>query len=108
MDNDYIVGKNAVIEALKSERDVNKILIAEGSQKGQMQTVIGLAKNSNVLVQFVPKKKLDTLVDANHQGLWLRLPLTNMLKWMICSHLLKSEMKHHFLCCWMRLKIRII
>jgi len=68
VDNDYIVGKNAVIEALKSERDVNKILIAEGSQKGQMQTVIGLAKNSNVLVQFVPKKKLDTLVDANHQG----------------------------------------
>lgn len=68
MDNDYIVGKNAVIEALKSERDVNKILIAEGSQKGQMQVVIGLAKNANVLVQFVPKKKLDTIVDANHQG----------------------------------------
>jgi len=68
VDNDYIVGKNAVIEALKSERDVNKILIAEGSQKGQMQTVIGLAKSENVLVQFVPKKKLDTLVDANHQG----------------------------------------
>ena len=68
MDNDYIVGKNAVIEALKSERDVNKILIAEGSQKGQMQVVIGLAKSANVLIQFVPKKKLDTLVDANHQG----------------------------------------
>ncbi|TRZ36392.1 23S rRNA (guanosine(2251)-2'-O)-methyltransferase RlmB [Niallia circulans] len=68
MDNDYIVGKNAVIEALKSERDVNKIFIAEGSHKGQMQIVIGLAKTENVLVQFVPKKKLDTLVDANHQG----------------------------------------
>lgn len=68
MSSDFIVGKNAVIEALKSERDVNKILIAEGSQKGQMQTVIGLAKQENVLVQFVPKKKLDSLVDANHQG----------------------------------------
>lgn len=68
MNSDYIVGKNAVIEALKSERDVNKILIAEGSQKGQMQTVIALAKNANVLVQFVPKKKLESLVDANHQG----------------------------------------
>ena len=68
MSSDFIVGKNAVIEALKSERDVNKILIAEGSQKGQMQTVIGLAKQANVLVQFVPKKKLDSLVDANHQG----------------------------------------
>lgn len=58
MSSDFIVGKNAVIEALKSERDVNKILIAEGSQKGQMQTVIGLAKQENVLVQFVPKKKI--------------------------------------------------
>jgi 23S rRNA (guanosine2251-2'-O)-methyltransferase len=37
MDQEYIVGKNPVIEALKSERDINKILIAEGSQRGQMQ-----------------------------------------------------------------------
>lgn len=68
MNQDYIIGKNPVIEALKSERDVNKILIAEGSQKGQMQQVIGLAKEHNVLVQFVPKKKIDQLVEGNHQG----------------------------------------
>lgn len=67
-DQDYIIGKNPVIEALKSDRDVNKILIAEGSQKGQMQQVIGLAKERNVLVQFVPKKKIDGLVEGNHQG----------------------------------------
>lgn len=68
MNQDYIIGKNPVIEALKSERDVNKILIAEGSQKGQMQQVIGLAKEHNVLVQFVPKKKIDQMVEGNHQG----------------------------------------
>ncbi|MDQ0157019.1 23S rRNA (guanosine(2251)-2'-O)-methyltransferase RlmB [Robertmurraya andreesenii] len=68
MNQDYIIGKNPVIEALKSDRDVNKILIAEGSQKGQMQQVIGLAKEKNVLVQFVPKKKIDGLVEGNHQG----------------------------------------
>lgn len=68
MSQDYIIGKNPVIEALKSERDVNKILIAEGSQKGQMQQVIGLAKENHVLVQFVPKKKIDQLVEGNHQG----------------------------------------
>lgn len=68
MNQDYIIGKNPVIEAIKSNRDINKILIAEGSQKGQMQQVIGLAKESNVLVQFVPKKKIDQLVDGNHQG----------------------------------------
>lgn len=68
LSQDYIIGKNPVIEALKSDRDVNKVLIAEGSQKGQMQQVIGLAKERNVMVQFVPKKKIDGLVEGNHQG----------------------------------------
>lgn len=65
---DYIIGKNPVIEALKSERDINKILIAEGSQGGQMQQVIGMAKEANVMVQFVPKKKIDQIAEGNHQG----------------------------------------
>jgi 23S rRNA (guanosine2251-2'-O)-methyltransferase len=68
MSQDFIIGKNPVIEALKSERDVNKIFIAEGSQTGQMQQVIGLAKAQNVIVQFVPKKKIDQMVEGNHQG----------------------------------------
>ncbi|KOP72285.1 23S rRNA (guanosine(2251)-2'-O)-methyltransferase RlmB [Cytobacillus solani] len=68
MNEDIIMGKNPVIEALKSGRDINKILIAEGSQGGQMQQVIGLAKASNVFVQFVPKKKLDQVAEGNHQG----------------------------------------
>jgi 23S rRNA (guanosine2251-2'-O)-methyltransferase len=68
LSQDYIIGKNPVIEALKSDRDVNKVLIAEGSQKGQMQQVIGLARERNVMVQFVPKKKIDGMVEGNHQG----------------------------------------
>ncbi|MBB5325807.1 23S rRNA (guanosine2251-2'-O)-methyltransferase [Anoxybacillus tepidamans] len=65
---DLIIGKNPVIEALKSEREVNKIWIAEGSQRGAMQLIIQLAKQKNVLVQYVPKKKLDQMVGENHQG----------------------------------------
>jgi len=65
---EYIGGKNPIIEALKSHRDINKILIAEGSQRGQMQQVIGLAKEANVIVQFVPKKKLDQMYEGSHQG----------------------------------------
>ncbi|MBY0121898.1 23S rRNA (guanosine(2251)-2'-O)-methyltransferase RlmB [Bacillus sp. S/N-304-OC-R1] len=68
MSQDFIMGKNPVLEALKSGRDINKIFIAEGSQGGQMQQVIGLAKASNVFVQFVPKKKLDQMAEGNHQG----------------------------------------
>ena len=61
MTQEYIIGKNPVIEALKSERDINKILIAEGSQRGQMQQITQLAKEGNVIVQFVPKKKIDQI-----------------------------------------------
>jgi len=57
MSQEWIAGKNPVIEALKSDRDINKIWIAEGSQKGQMQVIVKLAKERNVLVQYVPKQK---------------------------------------------------
>lgn len=68
MDQEFIIGKNPVVEALKSDRDINKIYIAEGSQKGQMQQIIALAKERRILVHFVPKKKLDGMVDGSHQG----------------------------------------
>ncbi|HJV30731.1 MAG TPA: 23S rRNA (guanosine(2251)-2'-O)-methyltransferase RlmB [Bacillales bacterium] len=68
MNQEYIIGKNPVIEALKSNRDINKILIAEGSQRGQMQQITQLARESNVIVQFVPKKKIDQVTDGIHQG----------------------------------------
>ncbi|MBD1382782.1 23S rRNA (guanosine(2251)-2'-O)-methyltransferase RlmB [Metabacillus arenae] len=69
MSEDYIAGKNSVIEALKSTREVNKIWIAENSQKGQIQQITRLAKDRGVLIQYVPKKKLDQMTDANHQGI---------------------------------------
>jgi 23S rRNA (guanosine2251-2'-O)-methyltransferase len=68
MSKEWIAGRNPVIEALRSDRDINKIIIAEGSQRGQMQVVLGLAKERNILVQFVPKQKVDQLTDESHQG----------------------------------------
>jgi 23S rRNA (guanosine2251-2'-O)-methyltransferase len=66
---EFIVGKNPIIEALKSGHSINKIWISEGSQKGQMTKITQLAKENGVLVQHVPKKKLEQLVDTdNHQG----------------------------------------
>lgn len=68
MSKEWIAGKNPVIEVLKSERGIHKIWIAEGSQKGSMQLIMKLAKERNILVQFVPKQKIDQLVSTNHQG----------------------------------------
>ncbi|MGN1399940.1 MAG: 23S rRNA (guanosine(2251)-2'-O)-methyltransferase RlmB [Bacillus sp. (in: firmicutes)] len=68
MSEEFIIGRNPVLEALRSSRDINKIWIAEGSQKGSMGQVINLAKERNVLTQIVPKKKIDAMVDGSHQG----------------------------------------
>jgi 23S rRNA (guanosine2251-2'-O)-methyltransferase len=68
MSHEYIIGRNPVMEAIRSGRDINKIWVAEGSNKGQIQSLLQLAKENGVIVQFSPKKKLDQLVEGNHQG----------------------------------------
>ncbi|MGM0847143.1 MAG: 23S rRNA (guanosine(2251)-2'-O)-methyltransferase RlmB [Bacillota bacterium] len=68
MSSEFIAGRNPVLEALKSGRDINKIWIAEGSQKGSMGVITALAKEKKVLVQFVPKQKIEGMVRENHQG----------------------------------------
>jgi len=64
-----IMGKNPVMEALSSERSINKIYLAEGMQKGSSQKIVALAKEKKVIVQFVPKSKIDQMAgSSNHQG----------------------------------------
>lgn len=62
------MGRNTIIEAIKSGRDINKIWVAEGAVKGQIQIVLQLAKENGIIIQQSPKKKLDQMVEGNHQG----------------------------------------
>lgn len=67
--SEFIVGKNPIIEAIKSGHAIHKIWVGDQSQKGQMTKLMQLAKEKNVLVQTAPKRKLDQLVGhSNHQG----------------------------------------
>lgn len=68
MSEDLIMGRNTVLEALRSKRDIHKIWVAEGATKGQIQQVIAVAKENKVMIQTAPKKKLDQMVEGNHQG----------------------------------------
>ena len=68
VNGEMIAGKNPVLEALRSGREMNKVWIAEGVKKTGIQELIDLAKEQGVLVQFVPKQKIDKLAD-NHQGI---------------------------------------
>ena len=69
MSEEWILGKNPVIEALRSGRTINKIWIAEGTNKNLMGPVFSLAKEQGVIVTTANRKKLDQLVSTdNHQG----------------------------------------
>jgi 23S rRNA (guanosine2251-2'-O)-methyltransferase len=66
---EWIAGKNPVLEALRAGREINKIWIAESAQKNSMKPVIALAKENGIIVQFVPRKKIDGVAKTDvHQG----------------------------------------
>lgn len=68
-EQEYIAGKNPVLEALRSGREINKLWINEGVKKTGIKEVLDLARERGIIVQFVPKKKLDQLTNSNHQGI---------------------------------------
>jgi 23S rRNA (guanosine2251-2'-O)-methyltransferase len=66
---DLIEGRNAVIEALKSDRTIEQILIAKGDVEGSVNLIIGLAKEKKIVIKEVDRKKLDGMsVSKAHQG----------------------------------------
>ncbi|MFX3631171.1 MAG: 23S rRNA (guanosine(2251)-2'-O)-methyltransferase RlmB [Candidatus Pristimantibacillus sp.] len=67
--DEMIAGKHPVLEALRSGREINKIWIADGAQKALITPIMAEAKKSGIIVQFVDKRKLDSLVEGvQHQG----------------------------------------
>jgi len=69
MEQEIIIGKNAVTEALRSGHSVNKVLVSTTLNASTQSQLNKLAKQAGTLVQQVPKSKLDQLSDGNHQGI---------------------------------------
>ncbi|PAV27920.1 23S rRNA (guanosine(2251)-2'-O)-methyltransferase RlmB [Virgibacillus profundi] len=68
MEPEMIIGKNPVMEALRSGRSVNKVLVLEQLNSNTHAKLHQLAKQAGTIVQKVPKSKLEQLSDGNHQG----------------------------------------
>lgn len=69
IESEMLGGKNPIVEALRSGRELNKIWIAEGLNKKSIGEILSLAREAKVIVQSVPKQKLDGMLDMNHQGI---------------------------------------
>ncbi|HZK35009.1 MAG TPA: 23S rRNA (guanosine(2251)-2'-O)-methyltransferase RlmB [Bacillota bacterium] len=65
-----IEGKNPVLEALKSGRTIEKLLIAKGSDEGSIREIIGKARARKLVIQEVDRARLDGLSQSGaHQGI---------------------------------------
>ena len=67
-DKEVIAGRNAILEAIKSGREINKILFQEGIEKGRLKSIFAIANEKKIVCQEVPKHKLDNTTTERHQG----------------------------------------
>ncbi len=64
---DYIAGRNAVMEALKSGRHLDSVMIARGDRQGSIAAIAARCKEQGIPVKEADIRKLDAMA-ANHQG----------------------------------------
>lgn len=66
--NEYIVGRNAVREALKSGRSIDCIMVSSFDGFGSIKSILAQAKSEGVVIKQVNKRVLNSISDA-HQGI---------------------------------------
>ena len=64
-----IEGRNAVLEAFRSGKTVDKLFVLDGCQDGPVKTITREAKKQNTIIHYVAKERLDQLSETGkHQG----------------------------------------
>lgn len=67
--NNIICGRNSVLEAVRSGREIDRLLVAHGCSGGSVAAIIAKCSAKGILIKEVSAQKLDYLcAGANHQG----------------------------------------
>ena len=67
-ETDFIFGIRAIIEAIRSGKEIDKVLIRKGLSGELFQELFAEIKDSGILFSYVPAEKLDRITRKNHQG----------------------------------------
>ena len=69
MTENRIEGRNAVLEAFRSGKTIDKLYVLDGCQDGPVRTIVREAKKYDTILEFVKKERLDQLSETGkHQG----------------------------------------
>ena len=64
-----IEARNAVLEAFRSAKTIDRLFVLDGCQDGPVRTIVREAKKHDTIVNFVPKERLDSMSETgHHQG----------------------------------------
>ena len=64
-----IEGRNAVLEAFRSGKTIDRLFVLDGCQDGPVRTIVREAKKHDTIVNFGPKERLDSMSETgHHQG----------------------------------------
>lgn len=67
--NDIIEGRNAVLEAFRAGKPIDKLFVLDGCQDGPVRTILREAKKHDTLINFVSKERLSQMSETGrHQG----------------------------------------
>ncbi|MBQ6543721.1 MAG: 23S rRNA (guanosine(2251)-2'-O)-methyltransferase RlmB [Clostridia bacterium] len=71
--DDMIIGRNAVLEAIKNGRQTDTVYVASGERTGSIGMILGKARELGIVIKEVDRRKLDAMCGgANHQGIAAR------------------------------------
>ncbi len=70
-ENEWVAGRNAVSEVLRSGRAVDHILVARGDRSGSLQSLVARARERGIPIKEADPKRLDALCGGGHQGIAL-------------------------------------
>ncbi|MFA7115955.1 MAG: 23S rRNA (guanosine(2251)-2'-O)-methyltransferase RlmB [Bacteroidales bacterium] len=89
----YLYGMHPILEALRTDKKIDKILIKKGLEGAQFDELMELVKAKDVQVQFVPIERLTRVTKGSHQGVVAVLSLVEhlLLEEMIDKALAKSD-----------------
>lgn len=65
---ELIVGRNAVSEALRAGRPIDRLLVAKGDRNGRLGPILAQCRERGILIKETDPRRLDELCGSNHQG----------------------------------------
>ena len=69
MKENHIEGRNAVLEAFRSGRTIDKLYVLDGCQDGPVRSITREARKHDTIVNYVTKERLDQISETGkHQG----------------------------------------